>query len=89
MTAVRVNLLRWSLKLWVKDDKGDIVGLCKFTPMEFETADFNKTEDEIRSVNLLRWSLKHVSCIECKTLKPSVNLLRWSLKPVDIRTDEE
>ena len=36
--ADRVNLLRWSLKPILETNTNDYKDMCKFTPMEFETA---------------------------------------------------
>ena len=58
--ATRVNLLRWSLKLGA-DLKKAINALCKFTPLEFETALLIRSFLLLMSVNLLRWSLKLIT----------------------------
>ena len=53
--------------------------MCKFTPMEFETA-ANLSECNARiGVNLLRWSLKRARIYKDSVGK-GVNLLQWSLK---------
>ena len=53
-----VNLLRWSLKQTHGRNR-DKLFACKFTPMEFETVDYDEQKlVKVESVNLLRWSLK-------------------------------
>ena len=56
-----------------------ILVLCKFTPLEFETLDRKGNNASAFGVNLLRWSLKPHRSRRLRRLF-GVNLLRWSLK---------
>ncbi len=79
LTIFCVNLPRWGLKP-IQSIIRIFANPCKFTPLGFETIEFNLAHKDLKSVNLPRWGLKLWREIVSGVVANCVNLPRWGLK---------